>query len=136
MVRRHIVAGDTMIQYPPQAWEEYRARRDDIAGILDPRCYTIDWLDLQILNGDALVFGSNDAVIIITVKQYPAGATELHGLAATGDLEAILPLIEQAEDWARSKGVTFACISSRPGWVRVLKSNGYSVTNTELRKDL
>jgi len=125
-----------MIEYPPPAWSEYRAHRDEIAGILDPRCFTIDWLDLQILNGDALVFGSDDAVIVTCVKKYPAGATELHGLCAAGDLAAILPLIEQAEDWARDMGVTFACIESREAWVRILRNRGYQLYQTSLRKDL
>jgi hypothetical protein len=60
----------------------------------------------------------------------------LHGLVAAGSLEAILPLIVQAEDWARSHGVTFACIASRPGWGRVLKDLGYVLHQVELRKDL
>lgn len=117
-------------------WDEYLDRRDAIAAMLDPRCYSIDWLDGMILAGNARVFASPDAVIIVTVKQYPAGATELHGLVAAGELNAILPLIKQAEDWARSVGVTFACIASRPGWSRVLKDRGYSLYQTELRKDL
>lgn len=117
-------------------WDQYLDRRDAIAAMLDPRCYSIDWLDGMILAGDARVFASAGAVIVVTVKQYPAGATELHGLVAAGELDAILPLIAQAEDWARAGGVTFACIASRPGWSRVLKDRGYSLYQTELRKDL
>jgi hypothetical protein len=104
--------------------------------MLDPRCYSIDWLDLQILNSEALIFGSEDAVIVVNVNQYPAGASAFHGVVAAGSLEAILPLIVQAEDWARSHGVTFACIASRPGWGRVLKDLGYVLHQVELRKDL
>lgn len=125
-----------MIQYPPPFWAEYRARRDAIATLLEPRCHTIDWLDVQILNGDARVFASDDAVIVVSVKQYPAGATELHGLVATGDMTAVLELIDEAEGWARKAGVTFACVSSREGWSRVLKNRGYRLYQTELRKDL
>ena len=117
-------------------WDEYLDRRDTIAAMLDTRCYSIDWLDGMILNGDARVFASTEAVIVVTVKQYPAGATELHGLVAAGELDAILPLIERAEDWAREGGVTFACIASRTGWARVLKDRGYGLYQVELRKDL
>jgi len=117
-------------------WDEYLDRRDTIAAMLDTRCYSIKWLDGMILNGDARVFASSDAVIVVTVKQYPAGATELHGLVAAGELDAILPLIERAEDWAREGGVAFACIASRPGWARVLKDRGYGLYQVELRKDL
>lgn len=115
---------------------DYQRHRDEIAGLLDPRCHTIEWLDDEIASGNALTFGNEEAVIVVTVKQYPAGGTELHGLVAAGDIAAILVLIEQAEQWARARGVDFACISSRPGWSRVLKPRGYSVNRVELRKDL
>lgn len=122
--------------YPPPFWAEYRRHHAEIVGVLDPRCYSIDWLDLQILNGDARVFGNDDAVIVVVVKQYPAGATELHGLVAAGALAGILKLIAEAEDWAREQGVTFACVESRPGWERILKKRGYSLYQTSVRKDL
>lgn len=118
------------------AWDHYQARRNAIAALLDPRCYSIEWLDQQILDSEALLFTSADAIIVVAVKRYPAGATELHGLVAAGEMEAILPLIGQAEDWARNLGVTFACIASRPGWERVLKTRGYRLYQTDLRKDL
>lgn len=104
--------------------------------MLDPRCHSIEWLDTQILSGDAMAFGTVDAVIVVTVKQYPEGATELHGLVAAGLLSGILQLIEEAEQWGRDRGITFACISSRPGWAKILKSRGYSVNKIEIRKDL
>jgi hypothetical protein len=104
--------------------------------MLDPRCYTADWLDVQLLGGMAAAKGSDTAVIVFTVKTYPAGATELHGLVAAGKLAGILDLIEQAEVEAKAAGVTFACIASRPGWARVLKGRGYEMHQTELRKEL
>lgn len=122
--------------YPPEGWNEYQSRRSEIEAAMDTRCHTLDWLDVQILNNQARVFASDNAVIVVTVKQYPAGATELHGLVAAGSVRAILPLIEQAENWARDAGITFACIASRPGWERVLKNRQYSVYQVELRKDL
>lgn len=123
-------------EFPPQAWGAYQRHRDEIAGLLDPRCYDIAWLDNQLLQGRALAFGNDAAVIVVEVKAYPAGATELHGLVAAGALEAILDLIEQAEEWGMVHGLTFACIASRPGWARVLRDQGYAVHQTELRKDL
>lgn len=122
--------------YPPEGWSEYQSRRSEIESAMDPRCHTLDWLDVQILNDQARVFASDDAIIVVAVKQYPAGATELHGLVAAGSVRSILPLIEQAENWARDSGITFACIASRPGWERVLKTRKYSVYQVELRKDL
>lgn len=114
----------------------YQRHRDAIAALLDPRCYTIEWLDAQIERGDMIVFGNDAAAIVIAVKQYPAGATELHGMVAAGKLHSILDLINQAEVWGRLNNITFACIASRPGWSKVLMRRGYSVYQTVLRKDL
>lgn len=122
--------------FPPEHWSEYQSRRSTIRGMLDERCYTIDWLDVMIANGDARVFASPEAVIVVAVKRYPAGATELHGLVAAGTLNAILPLIAESEEWAKGNGVTFAAIASREGWSRVLKESGYRLHQTELRKEL
>lgn len=125
-----------MITFPPPFWSEYHRHREEIADMLDQRCHTIEWLDTQLLSGDVLAFGNATSVIIITVKAYPAGATELHGLAAAGELDGILALIEEAEKWGARAGITFACISSRPAWARVLKNKGYAVKRVELAKDL
>lgn len=122
--------------FPPPCWAEYKTHRDEIASLLDPRCHTIDWLDTQLLSGDALAFANATSVIIITVKAYPAGATELHGLVAAGELAGILALIDAAEEWGAKAGITFAVISSRPAWSRVLKNKGYAVKRVELAKDL
>jgi hypothetical protein len=130
------VEGRAVIEFPPQSWDAYYRHREDIAKLLDPRCFSIGWMDTQLLSGDAIAFGTDDAVIIVTVKQYPAGATELHGLAAAGAVGGILELIEQAEKWGRDKGLTFACISSRPAWARLLKARGYYVNRVEIVKDL
>lgn len=127
---------EPLVMFPPQAWDEYYRHRGEIADLLDPRCYSIEWLDAELANGRALAFGNESAVIAITVKTYPMGAIELHGLVAAGALDGILALIEEAEEWGRVHGLTFACISSRPGWSRVLKAKGWQVHQVELRKDL
>lgn len=124
------------LTFPPPAWTEYQRHRSEIAAMLDPRCYSINWLDVQLLAGLAAAKGNDTAAIVFTVKTYPAGATELHGLVAAGELAGILDLIEQTEAEAREAGVTFACIASRPGWARVLKTKGYEMHQTELRKEL
>lgn len=125
-----------MTPFPPMAWTEYQRHRREIAAMLDPRCYTIEWLDNELLNQRALSFGNEAAVIVVTWKLYPAGASELHGLVAAGELDAILPLVTEAEEWARAHGFTFACIASRKGWSRVLKVSGYHEHQIELRKEL
>jgi hypothetical protein len=126
----------SLVTFPPQAWAAYQRHRDEIEELLDPRCYSIEWLDAELEAGRALAFGNDTAVIVVAIKVYPAGAVELHGLVAAGELSGILELIERAEEWGCAHGLTFACISSRPGWSRVLKDRGYMVHQVELRKDL
>ena len=126
----------TIRMFPPDGWERYRERRQAIAELLDPRCYSIDWLDLRILDGAARVFANDEAVIVTELREYPSGAREIHGLVAAGDLAAILTLIDQAEAWGREQELDFATIASREGWQRVLSSRGYAPHQIELRKDL
>lgn len=117
--------------------DAYLHFRDGFASILDPRFYTIEWLDGQIWAGLARVWATSDACILVEVKTYPTGATEIHGLAAVGNMDSIIKqLIPQAEAWGRSIGCVSASIASRSGWVRALKSSGYELHQCEIRKDL
>lgn len=125
-----------MREFPPQAWLEYHQHRSEIEGLLDPRCYTISWLEYRLLDGSALAFGNDRAVIVTEVRNYPAGAREIHGLVAAGDLGAIVGLIADAEEWARAQGIEFASIASREGWARVLHDRGYRPHQIELRMEL
>lgn len=122
--------------FPPDGWQSYQRHRAEIAELLDSRCYSIEWLDCEVLNGRIRLIGDDRAVIAFEVKQYPAGARELHGMVAAGDLAAILELIGQAEQWARGQGIAFASIASRPGWAKLLKGRGYEPHQVEIRKEL
>ena len=116
--------------------EAYFRHRDEIAALLDPALYTIEWVDLQVASGRVQAIGNDRAVILVEIKEYPAGGLEVHGMAAAGDLDAILPLIEQAENWGRSLGCVYGSIASREGWARVMAPHGYEVTQVTIRKVL
>lgn len=120
----------------PKSWQQYVRFRDEIAGILDPRCYTIDWLDEQLWAGKMTLWASDEAVLITKLKTYPAGAREIHAMCAAGDLEAISDLRARAEESARGEGVEFASAASRPGWARILERFGYELHQIEMRKEL
>lgn len=105
----------------------YERWRDELAGILDERFYTLGWLDTQVFNGAIRTLSTDTAIILFKFERYPTGWLELQGMAAAGDLESIKDeLIPQAEALAKSMGCGSARIDSREGWGKVLKSQGYA----------
>jgi hypothetical protein len=115
----------------------YQRFRTAFEALLDPRCYTIEWLDNQLASGKIRLWSTDDAAIIAEIKEYPTGARELHGLAAVGDMFVIVAeLIPQAEKWGRKMECEFASISSREGWARVMAPFGYQPYQTTIRKAL
>ena len=115
-------------------WEAYERFRDDYAATFDPRKYSLEWLNGQVWSGIIKAWADDDAGILATVKAYPTGFLELHGMLAAGDLTAIPSLIGHAENWGRSVGCQEAVIESRPGWQRVLKD--YTMHQAHLAKEL
>jgi hypothetical protein len=118
----------------PPGWWEYLRFRERFGAILDPQFYTLEWLDGEIWSGRMRLFSNADSAIIVSLKSYPTGALELHVQAATGNLQSVLDLIPQFENWARSMGCIVAAVESRPGWGRVMKD--YEVHQVCLRKYL
>jgi hypothetical protein len=108
----------------------YAAFRDQFKEAFDSRFYTIDWLDDLIKTGAAICLATHKAAIIITVRRYPTGLTELYGMYAAGDVGDIKQvLIPQAEQIGQSWGCTIATIESREAWRRLLPDyETYKVT--------
>ncbi|TFI59119.1 hypothetical protein E2493_06230 [Sphingomonas parva] len=118
-------------------WAGYLRFRDAFAAVLDPRLYTIGWLDGEILSGNLLLWVGREAAIVAQIRRYPTGAMDVEGLIAAGDLEEIVrDLIPAGEAWGRSIGCVGAIIESREGWARVLAPHGYRVHQIALRKEL
>lgn len=115
----------------------YHKWRADFEAVMDPRMYTISWLDGQLWAGRAWFWGNDKAGIVAELRQYPTGAFDIHGLVAAGDVATIRDeLIPQAERWAASIGALGAIIESRPAWAKVLKGHGYEPWQTSVRKEL
>ena len=119
-----------------QFWPHYLSHRDEIAALLDPRCYTMDWLDGQVWCGRIMTWADDTAILLTEVRMFPAGAREIHAMLAAGDVGGIVGLSAKAEAWAVSEGIEFATVASRPGWAKVLKSRGYEPHQCNLRKEL
>ncbi len=117
-------------------WAGYLERRDTFAEVMDERYYTLDWLDRRILEGRAQFMWSDNAAIIVELRQYPGGAMDVHGLIAAGDKDEIVnELIPQAEAWGKENGAIAGVVESRPGWVRALKPFGYEIAQVAVRKE-
>lgn len=115
----------------------YHKWRPEFEKVMDPRMYTIGWLDGQVWSGRAQFWGDNRAGIVAELRFYPTGAFDVHGLVAAGDVQTIKNiLIPAAEHWAKSLGAIGAVIESRPAWARLLKQSGYEPHQVSVRKDL
>lgn len=123
----------TVVSY----WSEYLRWRPDFVALLDPQFYTVQWLDDEVVHGRIVLLAAPDAAILISVRTFPAGAKELHGVAATGNLRTIASdLIPSAEQFGKELGCEIAVIESRPGWEKVMKSSGYELHQVSIRKAL
>jgi hypothetical protein len=108
--------------------------RDEFATI-DPARYPIEYIEKQVASGFWRVWSNDRAAIIATIKRYPSGLREVHGLAAAGDLAEIVGLIPLAEDWGRSRGCVGAEIASKPAWAKIMAAHGYKPAQVRLWKE-
>jgi hypothetical protein len=117
--------------------DEYLRFRAGFAEAMDPRFYTIQYIDHLYLAGRAKLFSSENAAILAEIKTYPTNAKAVHGLYATGKLDEIVSvLIPQAEAWGRASGCEHAFIDSREAWQRILKPSGFDTYKVALIKEL
>lgn len=114
----------------------YLRHRAQIIGMLDDRRWPYWWVENEISEGRITLLESETAVIGVEKKSYPGGLVELHGMFAAGELDGILELIDHAVEAARLQGCDAAAISSRPAWVRLLKSRGFEPHQQTIVKDL
>jgi len=118
-------------------WGSYCEFRDEFRDALDERYWPLDWLDCRILDGRAEFMRSDNAAIVVELRQFPGGAKDVHGLIAAGAKDEIVgELIPRAEAWGAANGCLAGVVESREGWQRALKSSGYTVSQVCLRKEL
>lgn len=118
-------------------WIDYQPWREAFAEAMDPRLYTLEWLDMQVLSGEALCFTSENAAILAKVATYPTGTRAIEYMYVAGDLDEIVNILRQeVEDYGKSVGCDTAFGSSREAWARILKNHGYDAYKVTVRKDL
>lgn len=117
--------------------EAYQNWRGCLSDALDKRYYTAEWLDWMVMSGRAAFWSGKGSAIVAEVRYYPSGAKVLHSVAAAGDLEEISSvLIPISVDWAKEQGCSAAIIESREGWTRKMKSQGFNLYKTAIRKEI
>lgn len=123
---------------PAVDWPRYLTFREGFAGVMDPRLYTIAWLDGLVWSGRAQFWGGEKAAFVTEIRVYPTGAADLHFLVAAGDLDEIVNVLRpKAEAWAKNDiGCLGAIVESREAWAKVLKPHGYETHQLAVRKDL
>lgn len=121
----------------PHDWQEYLRFRAAFADVLDPRFYPITWVDGEIACGRMILVSGEHSAILASVRKYPSGLLELHGEIAAGELREIVSvLIPLTEHIGKTIGCQTATIQSRPGWVKVMRDQGYELHQAEIRKAL
>jgi hypothetical protein len=118
-------------------FDAYLHFRPQFAEVIDPRHYSMEWLDRQVWEGAVQLWTCDDAALITEIKEYPTGAKDIAVLIAAGNMEKIVgELREAAEEWAVEQGCCGVLIESREGWAKALKPFGYEPHQLTVRKDL
>lgn len=116
-------------------WQDYQRFRADFHAMIDPLLYTPGWLDGEVACGRFLLIAGKNSAILFSVKSYPTGFKEIQGEAAVGkQAEIVGDLIPRAMQYGKAIGCHAAQISSRAGWSKLLKSSGFEVYQTSIRK--
>lgn len=120
----------------PVQWVDYHPWREEFAKALDPRFYTIDYLDSRINENSVRIFTCPEAALIVELRHYPTRRFDGHVLLAAGSPGHVVSVLRpRAETWLRDIGAEGAIVESRPGWARLLKQHGYEAHQMTLRKD-
>ena len=104
---------------------------------MDPRFYSIEYLDWLVMTGRAGIWFSDNAALVCEIKVYPTGARAVAVVIAAGDKNEIVnELRPAAEAWGKDNGCTFSMVESREGWGHALKTHGYEAFQRALVKEL
>jgi hypothetical protein len=116
---------------------DYAAWRDRLAEAMDPRFYTIEYLDWLLATGRAFLWARGHAALVAEIRVFPTGTKAASFVVAAGDREELVnELAPQVEAWGRANGCSVALIESRPGWEKVMKGHGYSLFQASIVKEL
>jgi hypothetical protein len=84
--------------------------------------------------GNARLWTTPNAGLVTLVDTYPTGLKEIRGWLAGGDLDEIVGIVPQIEQWGKSQGCTRAVIHGRRGWLRAF--DGYREAAITMVKEI
>lgn len=70
----------------------------------------------------------NDRAIVLTEIAVAPRRKFVHVFMSAGDLDGVLELLPQIEEWGKAQGAEFARASVRPGYEPILKARGWKKT--------
>jgi hypothetical protein len=84
-----------------------------------------------------LVWGEKPEAVCVTQLTDTAKGKQCHIWIMVGNgMENWMHLIAELEAWAKREGCTMMRHEARPGWSRILKSQGYTMPHVILEKEL
>ena len=97
----------------------------------------LDLLQEQAYSGQLQVWRNDRAVVMAHVIEFPTSAIGVHVVAAQGEMEAVLEMIDhEVEPFAIYIDADWITVSGRKGWERVGRSRGYLLDEVVLKKRL
>jgi hypothetical protein len=116
---------------------DYARFRERFAQALDPRLYSIEYLDSLLFTGKAQIWFADNAALVTELRTYPSGVTAICVVVAAGSKEEVVDILRpRAEAWAQSIGCSLVIVESREGWKRALRPHGYAPFQVSLAKEL
>lgn len=82
-----------------------------------------------IRQGEARAWINRDGLVITQIEEGVSGRGLRYWIAA-GTLEDCLALLPDIEEWAERHGCTYAAMTGRKGWARILPNYGWEVEPT------
>lgn len=117
--------------------EAYWRWRPLLVEALDERYFNGEWLDAQVMSGRAVFIYADDSALVAEMRFYPTGARDVFIYCVAGAASAVRDILgPRLETWGRSNGCLAILGESRSGWTKILKTAGYELYKTAVRKAL
>lgn len=102
-------------------WQDYIKE----ALCYDVEHFTIEDIEAGVADGDYQLWESENSAIVTSGVKLQSGGTGVQFIAAGGDMDEILSLLEKIEQEARASGCEILTTVGRKGWIKTLKARDW-----------